>query len=108
MSNGLAACFWPPESWTPDTDMVQNFSPKAYYHPAVQARVAQLDQANPAAGSTSQRIIEQRRTRGTPLARIKTASVGRSGPQPMPVLPSYFDFLAPSPRPPLESYYADI
>lgn len=63
---------------TPDTDMVQNFSQKAY-HPAVQARVAQLDQANPVAGSTSQRITEQQRWRGTPLARINTASVGHFG-----------------------------
>lgn len=59
--------------------MVQNFPLKAYC-PAVQARVAQLDRANPAAGSTSQRNIEQRRVQDTPLARIKTASVGRLGP----------------------------
>lgn len=63
---------------TPGTDMVQNFSPKAY-HPAVQARVAQLDRAHPVAGSTSQRIIEQRRAHDTLLARTKTGSVGVFG-----------------------------
>lgn len=63
---------------TPDTDMVQNSSPKAY-HPAVQARVAQLDRAHPVAGSTSQRIMEQRRVQDTLLARTITGSVGLFG-----------------------------
>lgn len=83
---------------TPGTDMVQNFSPKAY-HPAVQARVAQLDRAHPV-----RRIHLAAYHRAKACARHAIGAnqdwLGRGfRGQPMPILLSHLDFPAPSPLP---------
>lgn len=91
---------------TPDTDMAQNLFPKAY-HPPVQGR-GQLEP-----GAPCRRIHLATYHRADACARHAIGAnqhgLGRPfGAQPMPVPPSHLDFLAPIPRPPLESYCADI
>lgn len=83
---------------TPGTDMVQNFSPKAY-HPAVQARVSQLDRAHPV-----RRIHLAAYHRAKACARHAIGAnhhwLGRPfRGQPMPIPLSYLDFVAPSRSP---------
>lgn len=105
VSNGLAACIWPPGPLTPTWPKIS--FPKAY-HPPVQARRGQLEP-----GAPCRRIHLAAYHRANACARHAIGAnqhgLGRPfGAQPMPVPPSHLDFLAPIPRPPLESYCADI